>query len=127
MEVLQPWLAMVPQITEMAQLSTVVEAMRAVWWEWSAVEWCEMAQRGLARASTVEEAQQVVKCLTSSWGNLRYASERWAEAGVAFPEQAAEQRFRLSLLMVQVEVEMAVHVCERWGLSVPDLSEQEAG
>lgn len=122
--VLQPWLAMAPQITEMAQLSTVVQAMRALWWEWSAAEWCAMATRTLSSVSSVEGAAAVIERLVQAENNLLYACKQWTEAGVLFPEQAGVQHERLASIVPHVHA-WIIQVCDAWGLPVPVRSEHE--
>jgi len=140
--VLQPWLAMAGQATEMNELRAVREAVQAVLWEWSAG-----SASGFASYWLVSGRPDAVLNALDAWQmtcrDLLRASRAWGEAASFLQSEAVarkgsidgalyqqvfahQQRLNQQVGVLRSQVVLA---CQAWGITlddVPDLSE-EAG
>jgi len=140
--VLQPWLAIAGQATEMNELRAAREAVQAVLWEWSAVSASGFASYWLA-SGRPDAAFNALDAWQMTCRDLLRASRAWGEAasflqsetvarkgfvGGALSQQvfAHQQRLNQQIDALRSRVVLA---CQAWGIAladVPDLSGEGA-
>jgi hypothetical protein len=137
--VLQSWLAMAGQATDMNELRAAREAVQAVLWEWSAASASGFASYWLS-SGRPNAAFNALDAWQMTCRDLRRASRAWGEAasfltaeslahkgpifGLLYQEVLAHQQ-RLNQQVDALRVQV-VQVCQAWGIAladVPDLSE----
>lgn len=138
--VLQPWLALAGQATEMSELQAVREAVQAVLWEWSAVSAAGFASYWLA-SGRADAAYQALDAWQMTCRDLLRASRAWGEAASFLTTEAVTRKglsdgtlFQQVLthqqrLNQQVDAlrSHVVRACQAWGVALADVSDLSEG
>ena len=138
--VLQPWLALAGQATEMNELRAAREAVQAVLWEWSAVSASGFASYWLA-SGRPDAAFNALDAWQMTCRDLRRASRAWGEAasyltmeslahkgpifGTLYQEVLAhQQRLNQQIDALRSQV---VWLCQAWGIALTDVTDVSEG